>query len=269
MQFLKVDDAVLHYQVIGGPENGPVLVFANALGTDFRIWRDVIVRLVGKFTILTYDKRGHGLSETGEGPVTIARHAEDLAAIMDHAGLGSAVICGLSVGGLIAQQLYIDRRDLVSALILCDTAAKLGDADSWNQRIAKVEANGISSLTDTVMANWFTAQFRADRSEELAGYRTMLERQSPNGYIATCAAIRDADLREKARQIGVPAICIVGDQDGSTPVEMVGGLAKAIPGSRFEVIKGAGHLPCVETPERLADIILVFVGGLENRATLN
>ena len=232
MQFLKVDDAVLHYQVIGGPENGPVLVFANAL-------------------------------------VTIARHAEDLAAIMDHAGLGSAVICGLSVGGLIAQQLYIDRRDLVSALILCDTAAKLGDAQSWSQRIATVEANGIAALSDSVMPNWFTGQFRADRSEELAGYRTMLERQSPAGYMATCAAIRDADLREKARQIGVPAICIVGDEDGSTPVETVADLAKSIPGSRFEIIKGAAHLPCVETPERLADIILVFIGGLENRVTLN
>lgn len=269
MQFLKVDDAVLHYQVIGGPENGPVLVFANALGTDFRIWRDVIVRLVGKFTILTYDKRGHGLSETGEGAVTIARHAEDLAAIMDHVGLGSAIICGLSVGGLIAQQLYIDRRDLVSALILCDTVAKLGNAESWNQRIATVEANGIAGLSASVMPNWFTAAFRAGRSEELAGYRAMLERQSPTGYMATCAAIRDADLREKARQIGVPAICIVGDEDGSTSVETVAGLAKSIPGSRFEIISGAGHLPCVETPERLADIILVFIGGLENRVTLN
>ncbi len=119
------------------------------------------------------------------------------------------------------------------------------------------------------MPNWFTGQFRADRSEELAGYRTMLERQSPAGYMATCAAIRDADLREKARQIGVPAICIVGDEDGSTPVETVADLAKSIPGSRFEIIKGAAHLPCVETPERLADIILVFIGGLENRVTLN
>ncbi|WP_417580273.1 3-oxoadipate enol-lactonase [Pelagibacterium sp.] len=269
MQFVKIDDAVLHYQVIGGPENGPVLVFANALGTDFRIWRDVIVRLVGKFTILTYDKRGHGLSETGEGPVTIERHAEDLAAIMDHAGLGSAIICGLSVGGLIAQQLYIDRRDLVSALVLCDTAARLGTPDSWNHRIATVEANGIAALSETVMPNWFTSAFRSERGAELSGYRTMLERQPVGGYIATCAALRDADLREKARQIGVPSICIVGEHDGSTPPEIVAELAKSIPGSRFEVIKGAGHMPCVETPEQLADIINTFTGGLARRPTLN
>ncbi|WMT87966.1 3-oxoadipate enol-lactonase [Pelagibacterium sp. 26DY04] len=269
MQFLKVDDAVLHYQVIGGPEGAPAIVFANALGTDFRIWRDVIVRLAGRFTILTYDKRGHGLSQTGEGPVTITRHAEDLAAIMDAAGIGSAIVCGLSIGGLIAQQLYADRRDLVSALILCDTAGKIGDADLWNQRIAAVEANGIAALSDGIMPRWFTADFRSTRTDELAGYRTMLERQSPAGYIASCAALRDADLRDRARQIGVPTLCVVGEEDGSTPVDTVTELAKSIPGSRLEIIKGAGHIPCVEQPEMLSEIILAFIQSLPQRPTLN
>lgn len=269
MQFLKVDDAVLHYQVIGGPEGGPVLVFANALGTDFRIWRDVIVRLVGKFTILTYDKRGHGLSETGEGPVTIERHAEDLAAIMDHLGFARSIICGLSVGGLIAQQLYADRRDLVGALILCDTAGKMGDADLWNQRIAAIDANGLAAMADGLTSEWFTPAFRAGHPDDLAGYRTMLERQSPRGYNATCAAIRDTDLREKARQIGVPALCVVGEYDSPTPPEAVRELAKSIPGSRFETIRDAGHLTCVESPERLADIIAAFTDGLPKRPVLN
>lgn len=269
MQFLKVDDAVLHYQVIGGPQDAPTLVFANALGTDFRIWRDVIMRLAGKFTILTYDKRGHGLSETGDGPVTIARHAEDLAAIIDAAGIGKAIVCGLSIGGLIAQQLYADRRDLVSALILCDTAAKIGDADMWSQRIAAVEANGIAALSDGIMERWFGPQFRSARADELAGYRTMLERQSPRGYVASCAALRDADLRDAARQIGVPTLCVVGEEDGSTPVETVAELAKSIPGARFEIIKGAGHIPCVEQPEMLAEIILAFTQSLPHRPTLN
>lgn len=269
MQFLKVDDAVLHYQVIGGPEGAPAIVFSNALGTDFRIWRDVIVRLVGKYTVLTYDKRGHGLSETGEGAITIARHAEDLAAIMDAAGISRAIVCGLSVGGLIAQQLHADRRDLVSALILCDTAAKIGDADMWNQRIAAIEANGLAALADSIMPRWFTADFRSNRTDELAGYRIMLERQPPAGYIASCAALRDADLRDRARQIGVPTLCVVGEEDGSTPVDTVTDLAKSIPGSRLEIIKGAGHIPCVEQPEMLSEILLAFIQGLPRRPTLN
>ncbi|HWJ87678.1 MAG TPA: 3-oxoadipate enol-lactonase [Pelagibacterium sp.] len=269
MQFVKVDDAVLHYQTIGGPDGAPVLVLSNALGTDFRIWRDVIVRLVGKFTILTYDSRGHGLSETGDGPITIARHAEDLAAIMDHAGLSSAIVCGLSVGGLIAQQLYADRRDLVSALILCDTAAKIGDADIWNQRIAAVEANGLAGLAASVMPRWFAADFIANRAEEVAGYRTMLERQPASGYIGTCLALREADLRDQARQIGVPTLCVVGEEDQSTTVETVSALARSIPGARFETIKGAGHLPPVETPEMLSEIILAFTDTLADRPAIN
>ncbi len=258
MQFLKVDDAVLHYQLIGGPPGAPVIVFSNALGTDFRIWRDVVVRLVGTFTILTYDKRGHGLSETGKGAVTIERHAEDLAAIMDHVRLDSAIVCGLSIGGLIAQQLYDDRRDLVSALLLCDTAAKIGDDDTWNSRIASVEAKGIAALADATMERWFTPAFHNDHPGDLAGYRTMLVRQPVAGYIASCAAVRDADLHERVRQIAVPTLCIVGDQDGATSPDTVADLAKSIPGARLEVIKGAGHIPPVEQPEAMASIIIAF-----------
>ena len=66
MQFASINGVTLHYQLIGAPEGRPVLVFANSLGTDLRIWRDVILRLVGDFAIVTYDMRGHGLSDLGK-----------------------------------------------------------------------------------------------------------------------------------------------------------------------------------------------------------
>lgn len=269
MQFLKVDDAVLHYAMIGAGPDKPAIVFINALGTDFRIWRDVVVRLVGNFTILTYDKRGHGLSDTGEGAVTIERHAEDLAALMDHLGLRSAFICGLSVGGLVAQQLYADRRDLVAALTLCATAAKVGDAGTWNGRIAAVEAGGIEALAEGTLERWFSETFRTGRSEELAGYHNMLVRQSPRGYIATCAALRDADLTREARQIAVPTLCISGEKDGSIPAGIVADLAKSIPGARYETIKDAAHILPVENGELLSSMILAFADGVLRRSALN
>jgi 3-oxoadipate enol-lactonase len=68
LQFATVNDVILHHQLIGGPAGRPVIVFANSLGTDFRIWRDVVVRLAGDFPIVTYDKRGHGLSDLGQVP---------------------------------------------------------------------------------------------------------------------------------------------------------------------------------------------------------
>ncbi|NEI69296.1 3-oxoadipate enol-lactonase [Rhizobium lusitanum] len=259
MQFARINDVTIHYQIIGGPADKPVLVFANSLGTDFRIWRDVIVRLAGDFPIVLYDKRGHGLSDLGQMPYSIEDHATDLAGLLDFLSVKDAVICGLSVGGLVAQSLYQRRPDLVRALILCDTAHKIGTADSWNARIAQVEAHGIESIVDAIMERWFTPAFRRPENIDFAGYCNMLIRQPAAGYAATCAALRDADLTEAAARIAVPTICIVGDQDGSTPPELVLSTAKLIPNARYEVIKDAGHIPCVEQPEALSEVIRAFV----------
>ncbi|MGY5774909.1 3-oxoadipate enol-lactonase [Rhizobium sp. LEGMi135b] len=259
MQFARINDVTIHYQIIGGPADKPVLVFVNSLGTDFRIWRDVIVRLAGDFAIVLYDKRGHGLSDLGQMPYSIEDHASDLAGLLDFLSVKNAIICGLSVGGLVAQSLYQRRPDLVQALILCDTAHKIGTAESWNARIAQVEADGIESIVDAIMERWFTPAFRRPENIAFAGYCNMLIRQPVAGYVATCAALRDADLTEAAAKIAVPTICIVGDQDGSTPPELVLSAAKLIPHARYEVIKDAGHIPCVEQPEALTEVIRAFI----------
>lgn len=259
MQFADVNGVTLHYQLIGGPASKPVIVFANSLGTDFRIWRDVIVRLAGDFAIVTYDKRGHGLSGVGTTPYSIDDHVGDLAALLDLLNVRDAIICGLSVGGLIAQGLYASRPDLVRALVLCDTAHKIGTAESWNDRIAALEEGGLESIADSVLERWFTPAFHHASSAALTGYRNMLIRQPLAGYTGTCAALRDADFTQAATRISVPAICIVGDQDGATPPDVVLSMARLIPNARYEIIRDAGHIPCVEQPEALVAIILAFI----------
>ena len=259
MQFASINGTTLHYQLIGAPEGKPILVFANSLGTDLRIWRDVILRLVGDFAIVTYDMRGHGLSDLGTPPYSINDHVDDLAGLLDYLEVKRAVICGLSVGGLVAQGLYAARPDLVRALILCDTAHKIGTAETWAVRIAAVEKDGIASIADNIFKLWFTPAFHAQRREELAGYRNMLVRQPIDGYTGTCAALSGADFTEAAGRIAVPTICIVGDQDGSTPPDLVLQLAKLIPRSRYEVIKDAAHIPCIEQPEALSAVMRAFI----------
>jgi 3-oxoadipate enol-lactonase len=265
MQFAQLNGVALHFQIIGAPEGRPVIVFANSLGTDFRIWRDVIVELAGDFALVTYDKRGHGLSDTGKTPYTMDDHVDDLAALLDFLAVRRVIVCGLSVGGLIAQGLQARRPDLVKALILCDTAHKIGTQDSWNARIEAVRTGGIGRIADSVMKLWFTPDFHARFGSELAGYRNMLVRSDVQGYVATCAAIRDCDYTEAARRISVPTLCVVGDQDGSTPPALVSELASLIPGARYELIAGAGHIPCVEQPAALAALIRDFTASLEDR----
>ena len=116
-------------------------------------------------------------------------------------GVGRATIVGLSIGGVIAQEFYRQRPERVAALVLCDTAAKIGTDKSWDQRIAEVERGGIEAIANSVLERWFTAEFRARRSAELAGMRAMLTRTPIEGYLAACGALKRADLRPYAGQI--------------------------------------------------------------------
>lgn len=261
MQFAYLNGVTLHYQVIGAPEDKPTLVFANSLGSDFRIWRDVIVRFVGEASIITYDKRGHGLSDLGDSQ-TMDDHVADLAALLDHLGQQHAIICGLSVGGQIAQGLYHERPDLVGALILCNTGLKVGTPELWNMRIEAVEAKGIAAISDDILARWFTKNFHEERKSELQGYANMLTRSPAKGYQGTCAALRDTDLTALAGNIDVPTICIAGDQDGSTPPAVVREMAHAIPNAFYEEIRSCAHIPCVEQPDLLSEIMKAFLAKL-------
>lgn len=257
MQAAVIDGIPIHY-ALEGPPGAPPLVFANSLGTDFRIWDGVVARLGGRFRTLRYDKRGHGLSSVGDVPAGIPRLAADLDALMAHAGIESALVCGLSIGGLIAQQLVRDKPSRVRALVLCDTAARIGAPDMWQARIEAIAAGGLESLADAVMERWFAPGFRATRTAELAAWRNMLERTPAAGYAEACAAIRDADLTADAGRIAVPTLVVCGADDGATPPAVVRALADAIPGARYREIPEAGHLPCVEQPEALAGHMLTF-----------
>jgi 3-oxoadipate enol-lactonase len=139
--------------------------------------------------------------------------------------------------------------------VLCDTAAKIGTDETWDQRIAEVERGGIESIADSVLERWFTAEFRAKRPAELAGMRAMLTRTPKQGYLAACGALKRANLRPYAGRIEAPTLCLVGDEDGSTRVALVKETAALIPGSRSEIIKGAGHLPNIEKPRIVAQLL--------------
>ncbi|TWF58315.1 3-oxoadipate enol-lactonase [Neorhizobium alkalisoli] len=263
MQFADINGIVVNYDIQRAENGGPVVVFVNSLGTDSRIWHHVVPKLAGDCTILTYDKRGHGLSDLGSPPYAIADHVADLAGLLDHLGLTKVIVVGLSVGGLIGQGLYATRPDLVKALVFSNTAHKIGTAEMWAGRIAAVEKGGISSILDAIMERWFTPAFRSPDNAAYQGYCNMLVRQPVSGYAGTCAAIRDADFTEEAKRIAVPVLCIAGSEDGSTPPAVVKSLADLVPGARYEVIDAVAHIPCVEAPAAYAALIRDFLEAVE------
>ncbi|MCO5733254.1 3-oxoadipate enol-lactonase [Rhizobium sp. SSA_523] len=262
MRFVRIGDHVLSHDIYNHGTAKPAIVFVNSLGTDRRIWDEVLAGLGSDYTLLTFDKRGHGLSDLGTPPYAIEDFSRDLAGLLDHYDIKNAVICGLSVGGLIALGLYELRPDLVRAVIFADTAAKIGTPELWNARIEAVLQGGTESILDPIMLRWFTPAYRRDDNADYRGYRNMVARQSSQGYAGTCAAIRDADFTETARRLAVPALCLVGDEDGSTPPEVVKAFADLLPHGTFHLIAGAGHIPCVETPDAFVAHLRQFIDHL-------
>jgi 3-oxoadipate enol-lactonase len=261
MAFDRIGDIVVHHQQ-AGPADAPLLVFANSLGTDLRVWDALLPRFADRLCCLRYDKRGHGLTDATPGPYTIDALAEDLAALLDAQGARQVLVCGLSIGGMIAQALAASRPDLVRGLALMDTAHRIGTAALWNDRMSAIREGGIAGIADAILVRWFSPAFHRDRPAELAGWRNMLVRTPLEGYLGCCAAVRDADLTATTRRLTLPFLCMVGDQDGSTPPELVAEMAALVPNARLVTIAGAGHLPCVEQPDAVAEAMLGFF--LEN-----
>ncbi len=241
----------LHFRD-SGPSKAPALLFANSLGTDLRMWEAVGERLP-KVRTIGFDKRGHGLSATPEGGWDIADLADDAIALLDHLGLERVVVVGCSVGGQIAQALTIRHPERVSALLLSNTAARIGTPESWQARIDAIEAGGLAAIAPAVLTRWFAPAFLARPDARL--WATMLERCDPQGYIATCEALARADLTAEVPRITCPTLCLAGSEDQATPPDLVRATAERIPGARFVVLDGSGHLPAIDAPEATARLI--------------
>lgn len=254
MQVLTRHWGAMHYRT-DGANHGPTVVFANSLGTDLRLWDALLPLLPADIRVVRYDKPGHGLSDLA-GTTTVEDLADDAAALIETLG-GQVVFVGLSIGGLIAQALAARRPDLLKAVVISNSAAKLGTAASWQARIDAVGQQGMAGIADGVMERWFAAKFRA--SPALAPWRNMMIRTPSQGYIAACRALAGADQTEATRALHLPALVIAGGEDGSTPPDLVRATAALIQGAQFHVIPGTGHLPCVEDPIAYAAILTPFL----------
>ena len=258
MQMINLNGITIHYADEGDPNGAPV-VFSNSLGTDFRLWDQLIPLLPKSLRLIRYDMRGHGLTSAPEGDYFMGDLVADAAALLDHLKVKDCVFVGLSIGGMIAQGLAAERLDLVRAMVLSNTAAKIGTTAIWQQRMAEVRKGGIEALEDSILQRWFAAGFQRDRSDELTAWRHMLCRTPLDGYLGCSAAISETDLFESTARLSLPTLAIAGSEDGSTPPDLVRETADLIKGARFELIRGAAHLPCVEQPENYAAILTEFL----------
>lgn len=256
MQIAHLADAALHWREDGDP-NGQPLVFANSLGTDLRLWDPILTLLPQHFRIIRFDNRGHGLSDVIPGPYDMTALVADAAELLDRLGVRDAIFVGLSIGGMIGQGLAAKRPDLVRALVLSNSAARMGTAEMWQERIAAISAGGIGAMSEAILERWFTQAFRA--APDFAVWRNMLLATPRKGYLGCCHALAGADLTDETARLRLPTLAIGGDQDGASPPALVEATARLIEGAAFHVISEAGHLPCVEQPRAFARLLNGFL----------
>lgn len=260
MAFLETHSGALYYR-LSGPKDGPALVLVNSLGTDCRIWDDVIAHLSQHYRVLSYDLRGHGLSVVPPGPYSLDHQTDDLLALADHVGFSNFALCGVSIGGVISQGVVQRAADRVTALILCNTAAKIGTAEFWNERMETVLAYGVEPIADAIMTRWFSPRFTQEHNGAWAVWRRQFLLNNTQGYAATCATLRDADLTSALSAISVPTLVIAGSDDQATPPELVKATADRIAGADYKLLQHVGHLPSLEAPDELAHHIQTFLEG--------
>lgn len=254
MPILKIadNDCFYTYEALGHDDT---IVFSNSLGTDLSMWDAVAHKLRDHLNILRYDTRGHGQSTIGSDTVSIAELGQDVVALLDHLQLDKVYFCGLSMGGLIGQWLGIHHPERFKKIIVANTAAKIGTAEGWNARIAQVKEHGLESILDGTAQRWFTPAFREKHPEVVNDVLQKFTKTSLQGYIANCAAVREADFRKELQKLRVPTLVISGTQDEVTTPADGEFLASSIPRSRH-VQLNANHLSSVELPAEFARDVL-------------
>ncbi|MFC3111008.1 alpha/beta fold hydrolase [Undibacterium arcticum] len=259
-----VSKPALHYSV-RAPRNGKAprhtVALSHALGCDLTTWDALANLLAADCRVITYDHRGHGSSDAPVDLYTIADLADDAARLLRELDSGPVVWIGLSMGGMVGQELTLRHPSLVSALIIANTTSAYPDAvrEVWQQRIGTVRAQGIEAIADAVMGRYFHDQFRAEHSATVARFRQRLTSTGADGYIGCCHAVGTVDTTARLPQIGIPTLVIAGELDQGTPLAMSQTLVEKIPQARLVVLKDASHLSAIEQPQAFAQVVAQFM----------
>jgi 3-carboxy-cis,cis-muconate cycloisomerase/3-oxoadipate enol-lactonase len=240
---------------LSGPEQAPVLVLANSMGTTMAMWDEQLAPLAGRLRVLRYDHRGHGTSDLPATPYRIEDLGADLVGLLDDLGLERVSFCGLSLGGMVGMWVAANAPDRVDRLALCCTSAKV-DGGVYLERAARVRAGGTESIVGEVVDRWFTPGFRARTPQTVERAVAMLLATPDEGYAGCCEAIAAMDLRPGLPAITAPTLVVAGGDDPATPQPHAEAIVAAIPTARLAVVPGAAHLANVEQPRQVTRLLL-------------
>lgn len=260
MAKFELNGVTLNYQTFGDAAN-PALVFSNSLGTNLNMWKSQVEFFKENFYVICYDSRGHGASSTPAGPYTVEQLGLDVIHLLDHLKVEKANFCGISMGGLIGQWLAIHQAERFNKVIVCNTAAKIGEEKAWLERAALVREHGLEQIAATAASRWFTDGFIKNNPDVVAALSQDLAAGCNLGYASCCEALAVEDLREKISSISIPLLVVAGKQDPVTTVADAQFIVDKVTHSQlFEV--DASHISNIEQADVFNQGVLKFINNL-------
>jgi 3-oxoadipate enol-lactonase len=258
MNTVRANGIDIRYDIAG---EGPWLILAHSLATDLSLWDDQMAALTPHFRVLRFDTRGHGGSSAPDMPYDLPTMAADVLGLMDAIAVERAHVCGISMGGMIAQHVALAAPARVDRLVLVSTASGYPPEARamWGERIAAVRAHGMAPLVAPTLERWFTPPWRQAHPEVMARIGSLIRSTPAVGYIGSGQAIAGLDTTDRLSALRCPTLVIAGADDAGTPPTMGRTIAERIPGARFESIASASHLCNVE---QAATFNRLLVGSL-------
>ena len=244
---------------------GLPVVFLHGFPHNRTLWAPQLGALMVRARCIAPDLRGFGESEIS-GPYSMGRYADDVIAMLDALQIERAVIAGLSMGGYVAFEIWRRHRDRVRALILADTRAG-ADTDAAREKrremIGLARTKGSGAVADAQIGGMVGRTTRERHPDIVDAVHQMLTVAPVEGVVGALEAmIERPDSTPTLATIDVPTLIIVGEEDVLTPPKESRAMHAAIPGSRLEILDGAGHVSNVERPAAFNHVASEFLGVL-------
>jgi 3-oxoadipate enol-lactonase len=229
------------------------VVFLHPLGADARFWDPVRAELGSQSTV-ALDLPGHGSAPPSPAGAGIDAYSAPVA--LQIAAMGApAHLVGMSLGGLVAQQLGAAHPELVASVVLVDTVPVYPEPlrRTWRQRAETARTSGLASLVEPMVEMWFTAELAVRDDPRVQQARRTFAATDPEGYARTCDVLADVDLRDRLASLSVPAVVACGDDDAPAFRDAAKWLADAT-GGTVQWLPGR-HACAVENPRQFAGLV--------------
>jgi 3-oxoadipate enol-lactonase len=264
MPYLSANGIRLYYQTAG---EGPPLLLLHGLGSASDDWQLQIPIFAGQFRVVAMDLRGHGHSDKPRGPYSMRDFASDAVVLLDGLAIPRAHVLGLSLGGMVAQQLALDYPHRVSSLILVNTFPRF---DPWEprllrrivQRVINFGEGGMEAVAEAVAASLFPRPTQRPLYEETV---KRFARNDRGGYQASVQAILRFNVESRLREVRCPTLIVAGDRDRTVSWRQKVSIARRVAEARLAVIHDSGHASPLDQPAHFNRVVLEFLGKQENR----